>query len=233
MCFLAMLGLFTIVLVVPALALVVGLLSLVIGLLAAVLPFAFIGLLVWAACTALAGARWKAWKRFRKGTVALVRWGVAIPAAVFPRLASWGIALNRALVSWAVSGARQSAGLAQQAGQAGVAAAGWTADAGKPLAVRSLGLAGLVGNVLLQTAGWTVGVVKAGTVGAWTSAGLVGNVLLETVGGAAVGVTFVGLADLGDSGPDFTLRLVAGGVAGALIGLIVGVTRASRATRAC
>jgi hypothetical protein len=201
-CFLTVLGLLTVVLLGPVLALVIALLSLVVGLLAAVLPFAFIGLLAWVIGTAISGAGWTAWTRFRDGTRALARWAVRVPASVCPRLWGWSTAVVRALVPWAVSGARQAGFLAQQGGQAAVTAAGWSA-----------------------------GVAKAGAVAAWGAAGLVASVLLEMIGGAAVGAIFVGLADLGEQGPDFVPRLLAGIGAGAFVGLVVGVARSRRAVR--
>jgi hypothetical protein len=202
-CLFAGLGLLTLVLLTLVLALVASLISLVAGLLAALLPFALVGLLAWAACSALARGRRPVWHRLRSGTARVIRWLVAIPVWVCPRLLGWGLGGWRLLAPRVLSLTRSAVGLAARVPGAGFAAVRWIAAVAKGCLVR-----------------------------VWDAAGPVCEVLLETVAGAALGAALIGLTDLEDCSADFGLRLLAGAAAGGLLGLFVGVARSRRTIRA-
>jgi hypothetical protein len=196
--FLTVLGFLTVVLIGPVLTLVACVVGLTLTAAAFVLPFALVGLVVWAAFLAAAHDRRTAWLALRARVADLGRWFVAVPLAACLRICAWGVGAVRALAPVALPVARRAGAVARDGVEAGVVLAGRGVDA--------------AGACLTRT----------------RSAGrFVGGVLLEVIGGAAVGTILVCLADSGPHGKLLALHITAGAIAGACLGLLVGAARSS------
>ncbi len=194
--FLTVLGFLTAVLIGPVLTLIVCMLALMLTAAAIALPFALIGLLVWAACVAVAHDRRAAWLSLRSRVGELGRWFVAAPLGACLRLCAWGAAAVRALAPVAVPVARRAGEVARDGVEKGVVLAGRGAEA--------------AGAALTRARTWGQ---------------FVGGVLLEVIGGAAVGTILVCLADSSSRGDMLGLHITAGAIAGACLGLLVGAAR--------
>jgi hypothetical protein len=207
-CFLAVLGLLTVVLIGPLLAVIGALVSVVLAVILVVVPLALVGLLVWGTYQAIAHDPKAAWQTARGHAAALgrkasaalvscaylVRWGVLRGRSLFVRVKPVARTVGGAALDLAVQAAdysREQAPVVLDACGRGCAEA---ARGGKALAVK-----------------------------ARPAVFYVGGLFLEVLAGAGVGALLAALVSLGH--PDFETRLILGGAIGAAIGLLVAAAR--------
>jgi hypothetical protein len=152
--------------------------------------------------------------------VGLVVWGTAV--AISPeRRAGWQKLRARAaaLGRWVVTVPLTACGRV----------CAWGFGVGRSLAPIAVPVARRAGEVARDGVEAGVALAERGAVKARGAAQVVGGVMLEVIGGAAVGTILVCLADTSLPGRALALRIAAGAVAGAFLGLLVGAARSSLA----
>jgi hypothetical protein len=187
-CFLAVLGFLTVVMIGPLLALVIGVLTLIVGFLIATAPFILVGLLVWGVAVAVSPERRQAWQKLRARAGAVSHWVVTVPLAACARLCAWGFGVGRALAPIAVPAARRAGEVARDGVEAGVA----LAERG---AVKARSVAQVAAGVMLEVIGGAaVGTIlvcladsgaRGPSLGLYIAAGALGGAFLGLLVGAA------------------------------------------------
>jgi hypothetical protein len=187
-CFLAVLGFLTVVLIGPVLALVLGSLAIILGLLIAAAPFIVIGLGVWGVFVALSPERRGAWQQLRTRAGAIGHWAVTVPPSACRKVCTWGYGAGRKLAPIAVPAARRAGEVARDGVEAGVA----LAERG---AARARSAAQIVGGIVLEVIGGAaVGIIlvcladsspRGPILGIHIAAGAIAGALLGLLVGAA------------------------------------------------